>query len=97
MMMRSVIAAAVFGAIVGSGLAGASLSLGTNSSSAVTIDDFTFTPQTSTVKAGHRRPRFFSALSVTTKQKSNSTDQGAGSGVRALSSFGVKGFALIAD
>jgi plastocyanin len=53
MMMRSVIAAAVFGAIVGSGLAGGVLvARAQTSSSAVTINNFTFTPQTSTVKAG---------------------------------------------
>jgi len=53
MMMRSVIAAAVFGAIVGSGLAGGVLvARAQTSSSAVEIHNFTFTPQTLTVKAG---------------------------------------------
>jgi plastocyanin len=53
MMMRSVIAAAIFGAIVGSGLAGGVLvARAQTSSSAVAINNFTFTPQTSTVKAG---------------------------------------------
>jgi amicyanin len=52
MMMRSVIAAAVFGAIVGSGLAGGVLVARAQTSSAVEIHNFTFTPQTSTVKAG---------------------------------------------
>ena len=53
MMMRSVIAAAVFGAIVGSGLGGGVLvATAQTSSSAVEIHNFTFTPQTSTVKAG---------------------------------------------
>ena len=52
-MMRSVIAAAVFGAIVGSGLAGGVLvARAQTSSSAVEIHNFTFTPQISTVKAG---------------------------------------------
>ena len=53
MIMRSVIAAAVFGAIVGSGLAGGVLvARAQTSSSAVEIHNFTFTPQTLTVKAG---------------------------------------------
>jgi plastocyanin len=53
MMMRSVIAAAVFGAIVGSGLAGGVLvARAQTSSSALAINNFTFTPQTSTVKVG---------------------------------------------
>ena len=55
--MRSVIAAVVFGAIVGaivgSGLAGDILvARAQTSSSAVAIHNFTFTPQTLTVKAG---------------------------------------------
>ena len=53
MMMRSAIAAAVFGAIAGSGLAGGVLvARAQTSSSAVAIHNFTFTPQTLTVKAG---------------------------------------------
>jgi amicyanin len=53
MMMRSVIAAAIFGAIVGSGLAGGVLEArAQTSSSALAIHNFTFTPQTLTVKAG---------------------------------------------
>jgi amicyanin len=53
MMTRSVIAAAVFGAIVGSGLAGAILvARAQTSSSAVAMHNFTFTPQTLTVKTG---------------------------------------------
>jgi amicyanin len=53
MTTRSVIAAAVFGAIVGSGLAGGVLvARAQTSSSAVVIHNFTFTPQTLTVKAG---------------------------------------------
>ena len=52
-MMRSAIAAAVFGAIAGSGLAGGVLvARAQTSSSAVAIHNFTFTPQTLTVKAG---------------------------------------------
>ena len=52
-MMRSVIAAAVLGTIVGSGLAGGVLvARAQTSSSAVEIHNFTFTPQTLTVKAG---------------------------------------------
>ena len=52
-MMRSVIAAAIFGAIVGSGLAGGVLvARAQTSSSAVAIHNFTFGPQTLTVKAG---------------------------------------------
>ena len=54
MIMRFVIAAAIFGAIVGSGLAGGVLvaRAQTSSSGAVEIHNFTFTPQTLTVKAG---------------------------------------------
>jgi len=53
MMMRSVIAAAIFGAIVGSSLAGGVLEArAQTSSSALAIHNFTFTPQTLTVKAG---------------------------------------------
>jgi amicyanin len=53
MMMRSVIAGAIFGAIVGSGLAGGVLvARAQTSSSALAIHNFTFTPQTLTVKAG---------------------------------------------
>ena len=53
MIMRFVIAAAIFGAIVGSGLAGGVLvARAQTSSSALAIHNFTFTPQTLTVKAG---------------------------------------------
>jgi plastocyanin len=53
MMMRSAIAASVFGAIAGSGLAGGVLvARAQTSSSAVEIHNFTFTPQALTVKAG---------------------------------------------
>jgi len=52
-MMRSAIAAAVFGAVVGSGLAGGALIARAQSpASAVSIDNFTFNPQQLTVKAG---------------------------------------------
>ena len=52
-MIRSVLAAAVFGAVVGSGLAGSVLvARAQNPASAVSIDNFTFTPQTLTVKPG---------------------------------------------
>ncbi len=52
-MMRSAIAAAVFGAVVGSGLAGGALIARAQSpASAVSIDNFTFNPQKLTVKAG---------------------------------------------
>jgi plastocyanin len=52
-MMRSAIAAAVLGAFVGSGLAGGVLVARAASPAAVvSIDNFTFTPPTVTVKAG---------------------------------------------
>jgi plastocyanin len=52
-MMRSVLAAAVLGAVVGSGLAGGVLvARAQTPASAVSIHNFTFTPQTVTVKAG---------------------------------------------
>ena len=52
-MMRSAIAAVVLGALVGSGLAGGVLVARAASPAAgVSIDNFTFTPQTLTVKAG---------------------------------------------
>lgn len=52
-MMRSVFAAAVLGAVVGSGLAGSVLVAGAVSpATVVSIDNFTFAPQTLTVKAG---------------------------------------------
>jgi plastocyanin len=53
-MMRSAIAAAVLGAVVGSGLAGGVLvaRAQTTAAAAVSIDNFTFSPQQLTVKAG---------------------------------------------
>ena len=52
-MTRTAIAAAVFGAILGLGLAGAVLAARAQTpSTAVTIDNFTFNPQNLTVKAG---------------------------------------------
>jgi len=52
-MMRSAFVAAVLGAIVGSGLAGGVLvARAASPATAVSIDNFTFTPQTLTVKAG---------------------------------------------
>jgi amicyanin len=53
-MMRSAIAAAVLGAVVGSGLAGGVFVARAQTAAATTvsIDNFTFTPQTVTVKAG---------------------------------------------
>jgi amicyanin len=52
-MMRSAIAAAVLGAVVGSGLAGGVLVARAQTAAAVvSIDNFTFTPQALTVKAG---------------------------------------------
>jgi plastocyanin len=52
-MMRIAIAAAVLGAVVGSGLAGGVLvARGQTATAAVSIDNFTFSPQTLTVKAG---------------------------------------------
>jgi amicyanin len=52
-MMRSVIAAAVLGAVVGSGLAGGVLVARAQApATTVSIDNFTFTPPTVTVKAG---------------------------------------------
>ena len=52
-MMRSALVAAVLGAVVGSGLAGGVLvAKAATPATAVSIDNFTFTPQTLTVKAG---------------------------------------------
>jgi amicyanin len=54
-MMRSAIAAAVIGAVVGSGLADGVLVARAQTAAAptaVSIDNFTFTPQKLTVKAG---------------------------------------------
>ena len=52
-MMRSAIAAAVLGAVVGSGLAGGVLVARAQApATTVSIDNFTFTPPTVTVKAG---------------------------------------------
>ena len=52
-MMRSVLAAVVLGAVVGSGLAGGVLvARAASPATAVSIDNFTFTPQTLTVTAG---------------------------------------------
>lgn len=51
--MRAAIAAAVLGAVVGSGLAGGVLIAGAQTpTSTVSIDNFTFNPPTLTVKAG---------------------------------------------
>jgi plastocyanin len=51
-MMRTAIAAAVLGAIVGSALAGGVvIATAQSAGSAVSIDNFTFTPQKLTVKA----------------------------------------------
>jgi amicyanin len=52
-MMRSAIAAAALGAVVGYGMAGGVLIARAQTPTiAVSIDNFTFTPQTLTVKAG---------------------------------------------
>ena len=52
-MMRSVLAAVVLGAVVGSGLAGGVLvARAASPATAISIDNFTFNPQTVTVKAG---------------------------------------------
>jgi amicyanin len=52
-MMRSAIAAAVLGAVVGSGMAaGVLVARAEAPATAVSIDNFTFTPLTVTVKAG---------------------------------------------
>jgi amicyanin len=52
-MMRATIAAAVLGAVVGSGLAGGVLVARAQApATTVSIDNFTFTPPTLTVKAG---------------------------------------------
>jgi amicyanin len=52
-MMRSAIAAAVLGAVVGTGMAAGVLIAGAEApATAVSIDNFTFTPPTLTVKAG---------------------------------------------
>lgn len=51
-MMRSVFAAALLGAAVGSVLAASILFADAESPTAVTIDNFTFNPKTLTVKAG---------------------------------------------
>jgi plastocyanin len=51
--MRYALVAAVLGAVVGSGLAGSVLvARAASPATAVSIDNFTFTPQTLTVKAG---------------------------------------------
>jgi plastocyanin len=52
-MIRSAIAAAVLGAFIGSGLAGGVLvARAASPATGISIDNFTFTPQTVTVKAG---------------------------------------------
>ena len=52
-MIRSAIAAVLLGAFVGSGLAGGVLvARAASPAAAISIDNFTFTPQTVTVKAG---------------------------------------------
>ena len=52
-MMRSAVAAAVLGAVVGSALAGGILIANAQTpATAVSIDNFTFSPQKLTVKAG---------------------------------------------
>jgi plastocyanin len=52
-MMKSLLAAAVLGAVVGSSLAGGVLvARAASPAAAISIDNFTFTPQTVTVKAG---------------------------------------------
>jgi amicyanin len=52
-MMRSAIVAAALGALVGTGLAGGVLVAGAQTpATAISIDNFTFTPPTMTVKAG---------------------------------------------
>jgi amicyanin len=52
-MMRSAIAAAVLGAVIGTGLAGGVLvARAQTTAAAVSIDNFTFNPQKLTVKAG---------------------------------------------
>jgi amicyanin len=52
-MMRSAIAAAVLGAVIGTGLAGGVLvARAQTAAAAVSIDNFTFNPQKLTVKAG---------------------------------------------
>ena len=52
-MIRGAIVAAVLGAVVGSGLAGGMLvARAQTPASTVSIDNFTFKPQTVTVKAG---------------------------------------------
>jgi plastocyanin len=52
-MMRSAIAAAVLGAVVGTGLAASIIvARAQSAATAVSIDNFTFTPATVTVKAG---------------------------------------------
>jgi amicyanin len=52
-MMRSAIVAAALGAVVGSGLAGGVIvARAQSTTTAVSIDNFTFTPQKLTVKAG---------------------------------------------
>src|ERR1700688_382325 len=52
-MMRFALVAAALGAVIGSGLAGGVLvARAQTAATAVSIDNFTFTPQTMTVKAG---------------------------------------------
>jgi plastocyanin len=52
-MMRNAIAAAVLGAVIGTGLAGGVLvARAQSAATAISIDNFTFTPSKVTVKAG---------------------------------------------
>jgi amicyanin len=52
-MMRSAVAAAVLGAVIGTGLAGGIIvARAQNAATAISIDNFTFTPATVTIKAG---------------------------------------------
>jgi amicyanin len=52
-MMRSAVAAAMLGAVIGTGLAGGIIvARAQNAATAISIDNFTFTPATVTIKAG---------------------------------------------
>jgi len=52
-MLRTLIAAAALGVVLGTGLAGGVIAAGAQApTSSVSIDNFTFTPQNLTVKAG---------------------------------------------
>jgi len=69
-MMRSIIAAAAIGAVVGSALAGGVVIARAQSpASTVSIDNFTFTPQQLTIKAGTTSPGATKTISRTASHR----------------------------